>query len=149
MIFDTLSNFKLYLAVHPLFAVVSEFINTHDLSMLPIGKHSISRGISMNINDYETADIKSKFIECHRKYIDLQIIQTGSESIGFCNREDCTVSEKYNDEKDLEKLDGQCVFFTLKKGLFCVFFPQDAHMPGLRLGNPKQSVKKIVFKIPV
>jgi YhcH/YjgK/YiaL family protein len=149
MIFDSLNHFNTYLAVSPLFSIVSEFINSHDLSMLPLGKCDISRGVYLNKNEYVTRDIQSKFIECHRQYIDIHIIDEGKENIGFCNRADCTIIEKYNEEKDLEKLNGKCSFITLKKGYFGIFFPQDAHMPGVNVDDQKQTVKKVVFKIPI
>jgi biofilm protein TabA len=149
MIFDSLKYFNIYLAVNPLFTIVYEFITSHDLSKLPLGRCNVSRGVYLNKNEYFTKDIQSKFIECHRQYIDIQIIDEGKENIGFCNKNDCTILEKYNEEKDLEKLNGTCSFFVLNKGYFGIFFPQDAHMPGVNVDDQKQTVKKVVFKIPI
>ena len=36
-------------------------------------------------------------------------------------------------------------FVTVKKGMFAIFFPQDAHAPGVT----QTALKKAVFKIPV
>jgi|WetSurMetagenome_2_1015567.scaffolds.fasta_scaffold146114_2 biofilm protein TabA len=149
MIFDSLPNLITYLSVHPLFPIVSEFIYTHDGATLSLGKLPISGGVYLNKNEYFTANIPSKFIECHRRYIDLHMVIEGHETIGFCNRNACTVIEKYDEEKDLEKLNGACHFLTLEKSSFGVFFPQDAHIPGLHVDNQRQSVIKIVFKIPI
>jgi biofilm protein TabA len=149
MIFDSLKYFNTYLAVNPLFTIVSEFINSHDISELPLGRCNVSRGVYLSKNEYVTKDIQSKFIECHRHYIDIQIVDEGKENIGFCYRDNCTILEKYNEEKDVEKLSGKCSFFTLNKGYFVIFFPQDAHMPGVNVDDQKQTVKKVVFKVPI
>jgi YhcH/YjgK/YiaL family protein len=77
------------------------------------------------------------------------MVEEGNETIGFCNRDDCTILEPYNEEKDFEKLDGACNWFVLNKGYFGIFFPQDAHIPGVNGDSMKQTVKKIVFKVPV
>ena len=67
------------------------------------------------ISEYATDDIKSKFIECHKQHIDIQIIIEGIEQIGICNKDECRIIEEYNQEKDLEKLEGKVDLITLKK----------------------------------
>jgi YhcH/YjgK/YiaL family protein len=149
MIFDSLPHFNDYLPMHSLFGIVSEFLQSNDVSRLPLGKLSLPGDITFIKSDYSTQDIQSKFIECHRHYIDIHIVDEGSETIGFCHRDDCTILERYDEKKDFEKLSGVCNFFILRKGYFGIFLPQDAHMPGLNVENRIQNVKKIVFKVPV
>jgi YhcH/YjgK/YiaL family protein len=149
MIFDAVSRFKTYIPVHPLFKVVSDFLESRDLSSLPAGRLDIDRGVYVIKKDYVTVDMQPPILEGHRRYIDLHMVDEGSEIIGFCNRDDCIVVEPYNEEKDFENLDGVCSWVILNKGNFAVFFPQDSHIPGLHCDTVKQTVKKIVFKIPV
>lgn len=149
MIYDTLLNLNNYISLHPLFLNVINFINSHDLSNIKIGKINIAKDIYALISEYTTDDIKSKFIECHKRYIDIQIITNGIEQIGICNKNECKIIEEYNDEKDLEKLEGKIDIITLRSGYFIIFFPQDGHVPGLKIGNTEDRVKKIVFKVPV
>jgi YhcH/YjgK/YiaL family protein len=149
MILDTLQHFNYYLAVHPLLEPVYRFLQTEAWTKFPAGKRELGNNITCNISEYQTKEAALKFIECHCRFIDLQIMVDGSETIGFCHRDDCRVLEPYNDEKDFEKLSGTCDFLILKKGNFALFFPQDAHMPGLWIENRAASVKKMVFKIPV
>jgi biofilm protein TabA len=149
MIYDTVNQFKIYLPVHPLFKVVSDFLESQDLSLLASGRLDIDRGVYVSKREYVTLDLQPPFVECHRHYIDIHMVDEGSETIGFCNRDDCTILEPYNAEKDFEKLDGVCNWFVLNKGYFGIFFPQDAHIPGLHSDSVKQTVKKIVIKIPV
>jgi biofilm protein TabA len=148
MIFDSLLHFKSYTPTHPLFEIISEFMKSHDLSSLPLGKTDLGGGVYLIKSEYSTGDSQSKFVECHRRYIDIHVVDEGIENIGYCNKDNCMTIEKYIEEKDLEKLDGICNWITLKKGFFGIFFPQDAHMPGVTIDNRMQTVKKIVFKIP-
>jgi biofilm protein TabA len=149
MIFDAVHHFKTYLSIHPLFKVVSDFLENRSLSSLPAGRLDIERGVYVIKRDYITLDLQPPVLEGHRRSIDIHMVDEGSEVIGFCNRDECTVVEPYNEEKDFENLDGTCGWLILNKGYFAVFFPQDAHIPGLHSDTLKQTVKKIVFKIPV
>ena len=149
MIYDALSYLHNYLPCHPLFPKVSDFINSHNLSNIEAGKVDIGEGVYVVISEYATDDIKSKFIECHKQHIDIQIIIEGIEQIGICNKDECRIIEEYNQEKDLEKLEGKVDLITLKKGCFVIFFPQDGHAPGLKIGNSGNRVKKAVFKVPL
>jgi biofilm protein TabA len=149
MIYDVLSNFHNYIAIHPLFSVVSDFINSHDLSAVEIGRTTIAQGVFAVVNEYATDRIENKFIECHKRHIDIQIVLDGIEQVGICNKNECKIIEEYNEEKDLEKLEGKTDLITLKNGCFAIFFPQDGHVPGLIIGDKENRVKKAVFKIPV
>lgn len=149
MIFDALSYLRNYLPCHPMFPKVLDFINSHNLSDIEIGKVDVGEGVYAMISEYQTDDIKNKFIECHRKYIDIQIVIDGAEQIGICDRDECKIIEEYDKEKDLEKLEGRTDLITLRKGYFVIFFPQDGHAPGLKVGNSENRVKKAVFKVPL
>ncbi len=147
MIYDALSHLPDYLSCHSLFPKVSDFINSHNLSDIEAGKVIIGEGVYAVISEYRTDGIENKFIECHKKYIDIQIIIDGVEQIGVCGKNECKVIGEYDKDKDLEKLEGKVDLITLKKGYFVIFFPQDGHAPGLKIGNSANMVKKAVFKI--
>jgi len=149
MIFDSLDNFQLYFEICPAFADIDKFITANNLAELSIGIHSInSDGAYASVNEYQTKSIEDSFIECHNKYIDVQIIAYGEEKIGIAHKKLC-VEQPYCDSRDLQKLTGNVDFVTLLPGFFAVFFPHDAHEPGVRSGLEAVPVKKIVFKVPV
>jgi len=149
MIFDSLDNLGLYAVIHPGFADIEAFLATVDLSTLTSGNHPINdQGAYASVNEYTTKAIEESFIECHRKYIDLQIIAWGEEKVGIKHKQFC-VEQPYDEGKDLQKLTGLVDFITLVPGVFAIFFPHDAHEPGLTPGSVAVAVKKIVFKIPV
>jgi YhcH/YjgK/YiaL family protein len=115
---------------------------------LEIGRIEIGNGIKVITDEYDTKGSENGFLECHKKYIDIQIVVSGVEEIGYCNRLLCDVREDYNEQTDVEKLSGEMAFFTLRNNGFAVFFPQDAHMPGLKSKGHMNRTKKIVFKVP-
>ena len=57
-----------------------------------------------------------------------------------------TTTAAYDSEKDIEFLTGEGVFFTMNQGDFAVFFPDDAHMPGMTATSP-MAVRKAVVKV--
>ena len=86
MIYDSLANFPAYITIHPLFRTVLEFIDNENIASLEKGKVNLSGGIYAIVHEYETKDRKDTFIECHKTYIDIQIILAGMEQIGICNK---------------------------------------------------------------
>lgn len=148
MIYDKIMNFKFYEPLHKFFAIVLQILEKNDLKNLGPGKYNLTNGIFYMVNEYTTKHVSECFIECHRKYIDIQIMINGNENIGICNKTDCLES-LYDEDKDFQKLEGDVNFISLKPDYFVVFFPQDGHMPQVNFSEIPQQVKKIVFKIPV
>ena len=150
MIFDTLKNGVIYYPVHPEFKNVFRFLSRKNLSKLAIGRHELGKdGTYAIVQEYQTKDESEGFIECHRKYIDLQYVAGGIEKTGISAKSACTEATEYDSEKDFQKLKGKTDFITLEPSVFVIFFPEDGHMPCITAGKRKSKVRKIVFKIPV
>ena len=84
--------------------------------------------------------------ESHRKYIDVHIVLNGKELIELAHISALEPSTPYNEEKDYllyKNTPGDQIH--LKPGICAIFFPQDAHMPGIGKGT----IQKIVLKIKV
>ncbi len=149
MIYDKIENLKIYQNTHEHFIDVLRFMNSEPVSTLPDGKYDINdQGSFAIIETYETKDVADCFIECHRKYIDVQVVIEGIENVGVCHRSACDEDE-YNEEKDFQKLTGDAEMLTLGAGSFMVFYPDDGHMPKVRYRDNSDTVKKIVFKVPL
>ena len=149
MILDDLSNLVRYSCLHRLFPVVSDFLFSHDVSGFEPGTVSIGNGISLITSTYSTDTGIDRYLECHRKFIDLQMALDGSEEIGFAPSCFCRTQRSYDDQKDLELVQGSMDRITLRKSLFVLFFPGDAHLPGLAPGGVGGNIRKLVVKIPV
>ena len=99
---------------------------------------------------YNSKDREECFFESHRKYIDVQFILSGEEIIEVSNTNLLAVSLSYNEELDYIKYEDkkECSSIVLKAGDVAIFYPQDAHMPCIKV---KESVKvvKAVVKVGV
>ena len=115
------------------------------MNKLECGKHSL-RGdeVFFNLQEYETKSVQK--LEAHKKYIDIQVVVTGEEYMGYTNFENTTIIEQYDESKDVMFLDGSVDKLLATNKNFLIFYPEDAHMPALSVNEPKL-VKKAIFKI--
>ena len=100
---------------------------------------------------YATKARADGFFESHQKYIDVQVIIEGEETMEVVDAARIAVKEAYNAERDVT-LYGDAEGATLARlraGEVAVFFPVDVHMPGLRTQAAAGVVRKTVVKVPV
>jgi YhcH/YjgK/YiaL family protein len=149
MISDTLSISAIYKHLGRNFEKAFEFLQQADLNSFPLGKHPIDGEIIfMIISEYTTKKVSEARWEAHRRYADIQVLLAGEEMIGFSPLADMMTNEDYNSEKDICYLEGKGDYVTLKPGGFAVFFPHDAHQPGVEK-DIRQTVRKMVIKVRV
>lgn len=104
------------------------------------------------VQSYQTrAETDRPTFEAHRKYVDVQYVVSGKETLGWAPLDLVTVSAPYDEEKDA--LLGfvpveERTFLRFTSGQAIVLFPTDAHAPGLAAGRP-EAVKKVVVKIAI
>ncbi len=147
MIFDAWANFSSYTSLHPRFARVLDFVQRQPLEQLPEGKHEIDgQNLFVIVAEYETKLVEDCIFEAHRKYIDVQVMLRGEERMGFAplSRGE---AEPYQEERDLTIVRGNSDFLLLSEGYFTIFFPQDAHIPGVMDQQQPNKVRKAIFKI--
>lgn len=149
MIFDAIENVEIYSGLGEKFKTAFEFIKSTDLKSLEDGKIEIDgENIFAIMQKYETKDSDNAKWEAHRKYIDIQYMISGAENMGFVLADYLEVLEKYNEEEDVELLKGLGDFVQVNEGEFVVFFPDDAHMPGLKI-KESEKIHKVVVKIKI
>lgn len=153
MILDTIANAARYAPLHPLFAHVFAYMRNHDLHALPNGRHAISGSDGLDddvfliverVTGRTRADAQ---LECHRKYIDIQLILAGCDEMGWKPLVDChhPVAD-YAADYDIQFFhDAADSWVMTPTGAFCIFFPEDAHAPLVS----NMPIHKIVFKIAV
>ena len=143
MILDTLEHLENYAKLHKGIAMVVKFLANHDLKTLPPGRYNIDGdNVFVSINAYPTKEAPK--VEFHRIYADIQVVFEGHEQIGWVPRQHLSKVTPYDAEKDIAFGDGVTQKMAAIPGQFFMFFPEDAHQPGLGDGN---RVKKAVFKI--
>ncbi len=88
--------------------------------------------------------------EAHREYVDIQCLLEGQEVVESTTLNGLTVDTPYDPEKDVAlyvNTDSHKTISHLVPGIFIAFFPHDAHMPGVSVGDSPMFVKKVVVKI--
>jgi len=100
---------------------------------------------------YCTRQSKESLFELHIKYIDIQFLISGEETIEVVYTDLLEVDSEYNEEGDysLYKVNPDSSKIIMKKGDLSIFFPEDGHMPGIQKSNKSQRVFKTVVKFPV
>lgn len=102
------------------------------------------------VESYDTRIPKIALPEAHRVYTDIQVLLSGRERIDWWPTPGLTISKPYDSGKDIafyERPEAPATGVVLVPGRFAVFFPADAHMPGLQAGSGPERVKKAVIKI--
>jgi YhcH/YjgK/YiaL family protein len=86
-------------------------------------------------------------VETHKVYMDVQYIIEGEEQIFYGDATNAPVFKPHNDEKDVGfYLISNYDSVVYKTGEAIALYPQDAHMPGCCVTEPK-TIKKAVIKI--
>jgi YhcH/YjgK/YiaL family protein len=147
MILDTISNAEMYTGLHPLFAEGFRFIREQGLSAA-VGCCELENGAYALVQEYQTQAPEGALFESHRRFIDIQYLASGRETVYFANLNQLKAGE-YQPEKDYLPLEGSGSALSLKAGDFAVFFPQDGHLPSRVTPDGPGAVRKIVVKIPV
>ena len=148
MIFSTLSQSSHYTTLHPLFPRAFDYIRNTDLLDLTPGVHDIiDKQLFVIVEEAEGRTRAEAKLECHRKYIDIQLVLAGIDEMGWKPLSDCHQSiADYNSERDIQFFDDvPDRWIAVPAGAFCIFFPDDAHAPLVSSGH----IRKVIFKIAV
>ena len=148
MIISRLSQFSRYAALHPLFQRVFDYIRDTDLRSLSSGRYDIVGDDLFAIVEHVQGRTRAEAkLECHRKYIDIQLVLEGVDEMGWKALADCQqpVSD-YSTKQDIQFFhDTPVSWIATPSDHFCIFFPEDAHAPLVATGE----VRKVIFKIAV
>jgi YhcH/YjgK/YiaL family protein len=114
-------------------------------------KHELADGVFAIEQAYDTKPRAEGFFESHRKYIDIQVIVAGEETMEVADVVRASVREPYVEPRDLIVYSDVATAsaLRLRTGEAAVFFPADVHMPSLRTGEAAVLVRKTVLKVPV
>lgn len=149
MIVDVIENSAAYENLHPLFKPAFAFLKDSANHTAADGRTELCGDKLFALTQsYETKPAQDGRHEAHRKYIDIQFIADGDESIGYAPLADLQIVTEFDPKIDAGFYEGTSSLVTLRKGMFAVFFPGDAHMPCRHTGK-SASVKKIVIKVAV
>jgi len=126
------------------------FLKNADLANIALGRIELGDNMYATVSEYFPKDRDETLFEVHKKFIDIQCVVSGKELIDVAYLKDMTVTKPYDSENDIAFgtiSDFSELQMTSKR--FLIFFPADAHRPGLKAENDSALVRKIVVKVPV
>ena len=148
MILDSLNNTARIEALHPLFEKAFDYIKHTDFSQMEDGRYELDgESLYVNVNSLTGKDEKEAALETHRRHIDIQLPLRGVEKIGWKPGSELQEeSVPYNKADDITfYVDRPTTYAKIYPGQFAVFFPEDAHAPGIGEGN----IRKVIVKISI
>jgi YhcH/YjgK/YiaL family protein len=148
MILDLLDNADRYLTLNKGFRNGFAFLMRSDLKNLTVGRHEIYTDRVYAIVEDGPGRRKSEAeLEAHEKYIDIQLVVEGTDTIGWKLKSSCKQeSRKYDTKTDIQFFkDEPESWLPVNPGMFVILFPEDAHMPSISSGR----LRKVVVKIAV
>jgi YhcH/YjgK/YiaL family protein len=149
MIYDQLHNAKLYYGINPRLDTALDFLLNTDFSQIEPGRYELDgEDIYYLIQEYQSKQPEAAKWESHKRYIDIQYIVSGTEQMGYAPIHEMELVQDALEVKDCLYYAGEGSMILAKAGTFAVFFPEDAHRPGVMVGAPEPD-KKVVVKIKV
>ena len=150
MVIDSLTNWGSYKTLVPYFEEAMEFAlqkadcpaGRYDCGTLPEGQ------VYLLIQEGDTASYEDGLVEAHRRYMDVQIILSGGETVYYADIAGLKEAVAYDDKKDILFFEKAGQPLRITEGMFYAAFPQDGHMPCRHLDGPGR-YRKLVVKIRV
>ena len=91
MVVDRLEK---YASLNPLFAQAIEFLKSHDLNALEVGKTELKgKDLLVNVAQTKPKAKEDAKLETHRDFIDIQIPLSGTELMGYTAAKDCVPAD--------------------------------------------------------
>jgi YhcH/YjgK/YiaL family protein len=150
MIVASLSSISRYRGISKNLDIAFDWLEEGAWRQLSAGKYQI-RGdeVFALVQEYVTKEHSACRFEAHRRYIDIQMLISGKETIEVVPVDSLSVIEPYKPDIEffacpeawgahaLAMTAGQCV----------ILFPEDAHRPCMNVGGVAEPVRKLVVKV--
>ena len=142
MILAHLDHAAQYASLHAGFAAGFAFLQRPDLATIATGRYELDGDrLYVNVEEPTGRGQAVGRLECHRRYIDIQVAVSGNEVIGWRSLSDCSqVAEPYDAKRDVMFFaDPSTLWMPLPPGQFAIFFPSDPHAPCAGIGPMRKS----------
>ena len=148
MIYDKFENAGIYFEENSLLYKAISYAKSFDRST-PDGRYEIEGDDMFSlVMTYDTCPADENRFEAHKKYIDVQVILSGEETIGFTLENNLASIKAYSEQNDVEffKSPENSSVLVMEPGYFAVFYPHDVHRPNCNLRAEKNN-RKVVVKV--
>jgi len=149
MIVDYIENAYLYIGLSDGLRKAFEIIKDKSLSQKADDRYDVDGDkLYYIVQHYTTKPREECKLEAHKKYIDVQFVVTSQEIIYYTPLNGLKIETPYDQTKDVAfyKVPAGLTAINLRPGMFCILFPQDAHIPGCQIDGPS-NVHKVVVKV--
>jgi YhcH/YjgK/YiaL family protein len=149
MIVDKIENAHFYTTLNDLLAKAFEILKDKTLIQKNDGRYEVDGDkLYYIVQRYTTKPVEECKLEAHKKYIDVQFVVSGQEIIYHTPLNGLKIETPYDASKDVAfyKVPAGITAVNLAPGMFCILFPQDAHIPGCQIDGPSD-VHKVVVKV--
>lgn len=145
---DRLENASRYCSGNKLFERAFEFVRTHDLATLPVGRYEIvGDDCYAMVQEPMLKPLSEGRYELHREYFDIQVPISCEEVFGLVETPSDILAAATWDGRDILFFDAPMNPVTVKPGEFVILAPlTGAHAPCLTARTP-QKLKKLVIKV--
>lgn len=149
MIIDKLKNWESYVGITPYLKAGMEFALS--LTDQPAGRYECDTlpegAVFVLIQEGDTVPYEAPAkLEAHKKYLDVQIMLEGGESAYYADIEELTVTDPYDEAKDLILFEKAGTRVRVPAGTFFIVLPQDGHMACREMDGPGK-YRKLVVKV--
>ncbi|MEX2681238.1 MAG: YhcH/YjgK/YiaL family protein [Candidatus Sigynarchaeota archaeon] len=161
MICDTLTSWKSLKMILPAtFGVAFAWIEKYKDDPPADATVPLDNGLRVIVQSYHPKNLEDPKFENHHKFIDVQYVVSGTETIFWTKSKDLAITAPYSSEKDVEFCTmkdpaANSTSLLLEAGMFAIFWPGDWHLPCIDpvVAHPScivksGKVKKFVVKVP-
>lgn len=149
MIYDKLSNMGLYKGMNKNLDTAIDFILSHNLNELPLGKNVVDGdNVYINVMETKAQPIEERAYEVHKNYMDIQMDLVGVERI---DTGDCTKMEldAYDEVKDVAKASAVTLAgCIIGPENFIICMANEPHKPNIAVSEDV-FLKKAVCKVHI
>lgn len=114
----------------------------YDYDKLPAGT------VYALVQEGETQPKEDGQVEAHQRYIDVQLMLDGGETVYYTDIDGLKETVPYSEEKDIAFYEAGGQPARIEKGMFYVALPHDGHMPCRELDGAGK-YRKVVLKIKI
>jgi YhcH/YjgK/YiaL family protein len=148
MLIDMLENAGSCFVAGEAIGFALNWLRSEDIADLKPGTYELrGRDIYAIVAEYEPKPPEACRLETHRRYIDVQYVARGLELMGHARASALEPDGPYDEARDVQFYRGASDFTPMREGMFAIFYPEDAHMPGVAPEGPVARVGKIVVKV--
>lgn len=149
MIHDGIGNARLYLGLGDGIRAALGWLREHGAACAPGDPIPVADGVTARPARYMTHASSPSRYEFHRRFIDVQFVAEGEETVLVAPVAGTRASAPFDEAADVGFGTAEGMPLTLRAGEFLILWPHEAHQPGVSTGAGPVSVRKIVVKVAV